>query len=154
MQVQSKHQETKKVPKLTIRYTGNQMSGQLTWKWKVLITGRALRKEGQGNNSICSRWVNMYQFSSVAQSCPTLCDPRDCSTQGFTVHYQLPELAQTHIHQVGDAIQPSHPVIPFFSCLQSFPASGSFPKSQFFASGGQTIGASTSASVLPMNIQD
>ena len=92
-------------------------------------------------------------FSS-AQLWPTLCDSMDCSTRGFPVHHQLPELAQTHIHQVGDAIQPSHPVIPFFSCLQSFPASGSFPKSQFFASGGQSTAASALASVLLMNIQN
>ena len=72
---------------------------------------------------------------------------------GLPVHYQLPEPAWTHVHWVGDAIQPSHLVIPF-SCLQSFPASGSFPVSQFFTSGGQSIGASASASVLQMNIQD
>ena len=70
----------------------------------------------------------------------------DCSTPGFAVHHQLPELAQTHAYWVG--------VIPFSSCPQSFPALESFPMSQFFASGGQSIGASTSASVLPMNIQD
>ena len=93
------------------------------------------------------------QFSSVAQSCPTLCDPMDCSTPGPSVHHQLPEFTQIHVHWVGDAIQPSHPVIPF-SWLQSFPASGSFPMSQFFASGGQRTGASASTSVLPMNIQD
>ena len=94
----------------------------------------------------------LVQFSSVDQSCPTLCDPMDCSMWGFPVHYQLLELAQTHVHQVSDAIQPSHPsVIPFSSCLQSFPASWSFHMSQFFASGGQSIRAS--ASVLPMNIQ-
>ena len=65
-----------------------------------------------------------------------------------------PELAQTQVHQVGDAIHPtiSSSVVPFSSCLQSFPASGSFPLSQFFVSGGQSIGAS--ASVLPVNIQD
>ena len=74
--------------------------------------------------------------------------PMDCSTPGFPVHHQLPELAQAHVHRVGDAIQ------PFFSCLQSFPASGSFLISQFFTSGGQSIGASASASVLLMNIQD
>ena len=84
-----------------------------------------------------------YQFSSVIQSCLTLCDPMDCSMPGLSVHHQLPE----------------HPtilfsVIPFPSCLQSFPASGSFPMSQFSASGGQSIGVSASASVLPMNIQD
>ena len=50
------------------------------------------------------------QFSSVAQSCPTLCDPMNCSTPGLPVHHQLPEFTQTHIHRVGDAIQPSHPL--------------------------------------------
>ena len=50
------------------------------------------------------------QFSSVVQSCLTLCDPMDCSTPGLPVHHQLPELTQTHIHGVGDAIQPSHPL--------------------------------------------
>jgi len=63
------------------------------------------------------------------------------------------ELAQTHVHREGDAIQPPNLCIPFSFCLQSFPASWSFPMSQFFASGGQSIGASTLASVLPMNIQ-
>ena len=58
---------------------------------------------------------------------------------GFPVHHQLSELAQTHVHQVGDAIQPfSSSVVPFSSCLQSFPASGSFLRSQFFTSGGQS----------------
>ena len=50
------------------------------------------------------------QLSLVTQSCLTLCDPMDCSTLGFPVHYQHPELAQTHVHRVGDAIQPSHPL--------------------------------------------
>ena len=66
----------------------------------------------------------------------------DSSTPGFPVLHQLPELAQTHVYRVGDAIQ-----------LQSFPASRSFPVSQFLAFGGQRIGASASTSVLPMNIQ-
>ena len=92
-------------------------------------------------------------FSSVVQLCPTLYDPMDCSTQGLPVHHQLPEVVQTHVHRVIDAIQPSHPVMPFSSCLQSFPASGSFPMCQFFASGGQSIGHWASASVLLMNIQ-
>jgi len=51
-----------------------------------------------------------YPFSSVAQLCPTLWDPRDYSTPGLPVHHQLPELAQTHVHRVGDAIQPPHPL--------------------------------------------
>ena len=72
----------------------------------------------------------------------------DCSVPGFPVHHQLPELAQTHVHGVGDAIQSSHPLLsPPTHPLQPFPASGSFPKSWFFASGGQSIGASASASV-------
>ena len=54
--------------------------------------------------------LTSVQFSWVAQSCPTLRDPMDCSTPGFPVHHQLPELAQTHVHRVGDAIQPSHPL--------------------------------------------
>ena len=96
------------------------------------------------------------QFSSVAQLCPTLCDPLDCSMPGFPVHHQLPELSQTQVHRVNPLVHPpiSSSVVPFSSCLQSFPASGCFPVSQFFASGGQRIGVSASASVLPANIQD
>ena len=51
-----------------------------------------------------------HQFSSVTQSCPTLCDPMNCSTPGLPVHHQLLEFTQTHVHRVGDAIQPSHPL--------------------------------------------
>ena len=54
--------------------------------------------------------IKYHQFSSVTPSCPTLCDPTDCSTPGFPVHHQLPELTQTHVHQVIDAIQQSHPL--------------------------------------------
>ena len=54
--------------------------------------------------------LHSVQFSSVAHSYPTLCDPTDCSTPGFPVHHQLPELTQTHVHRVSDAIQPSHPL--------------------------------------------
>ena len=89
-----------------------------------------------------------------AKSCPScliLCDPIDCSRPDFPVPHYLLEFAQTHVHWVSDAISSS--VIPFSFCLQSFPASGSFPTSQHFASGGQSIGASASVSVLPVNIQ-
>ena len=92
-------------------------------------------------------------YCSVAESCQILCDPMDCSTPGFSVLPYLLEFAQTDVHWVGDAIQTSHPLSPFSSCLQYFPASGSFPMSQLFTSGGQSIGASALASVLPMNIQ-
>ena len=93
------------------------------------------------------------QFSSV-QSCPTLCNSMDSSMSVFPVHHQPPELTQTDIQQVGDAIQPSHPLSspspPAFNLSQD---QGSFPVSLFFASGGQSIGASSSTSILPMNVQ-
>ena len=96
-------------------------------------------------------WKFLVRFSSVTKLCPTLCHPMDCSTLGFPVHHQLPELAQTHVHQVGDDIQPSLPLSsptpPAFNLL----ASGSFPRSHIFASGGQSIGVSASPSVLPVN---
>ena len=97
----------------------------------------------------------VYQFSSVQSlSCVRLCNPMDWSTPGLPVQHQLPEFTQTYAHWVSDSIQPSHPVVPFFSCLQSFPASGSFQMSQLFASDGQSIGVSALSSVLPMSIQD
>ena len=58
----------------------------------------------------CLQSFQSVQFSSVAQSCPTLCDPMNCSTPGLPVHHQLPEFTQTYVHWVGDAIQPSHPL--------------------------------------------
>ena len=90
---------------------------------------------------------------SVIQSCPTLCNPMDCSMPGFLVLHHL--WVSSNLCPLNQwchpAISPS--VIPFFSWLQSFPASGSFLMSWLFASGGQSTGASASASVLPMNIQ-
>ena len=89
---------------------------------------------------------------SVAQSCLTLCNPMDCSTPGFPVPHHLPEFAQTHVHWVSDATQPSHPLLspspPTFNLSRH-----QGPMSQLFSSGGQSIEASASASVLPMNIQ-
>ena len=97
--------------------------------------------------------VSCKVFSSVAQSHPTLCDPMNCSTPGFPVHHQLPDLVQTHVHW---AVMPSNHLILChpLSCLQSFLALQSFLMSQFFALGSQSIGTSASASVLPMNVQD
>ena len=87
----------------------------------------------------------VVQLSSVTQSCPTFCDAMNRSMPGLPVHHQLPEF--TH-----PTISPS--VITISSCPLSFPASGSFPMSQTFQSGGQSIRVSASASVLPMNTQD
>ena len=63
-------------------------------------------------NENCLWDLTVYQFSSVSQSCPILFDPMDCSTPGLPVHHQLPELTQSHVHWVGDTIQPSHPLSP------------------------------------------
>ena len=90
---------------------------------------------------------------SVTQSCPTHWDPVDCSTPAFPVLHCLLEFARTHVHWINDAIQLSHPVIPFSSCLQTFPASGSFPMSQLSMSGNQSIRTSPLELVHTMNIQ-
>ena len=96
----------------------------------------------------------MHQFSSVAQSCPTLCDPMNCSTPGLPVHHHLPKFTQTHVHGVGDAILSiSSSVVPFSSCPQSLPASEFFPVSQLFPWGGQSTGVSALASFLPKKFQ-
>ena len=96
-------------------------------------------------------WDSLLQLSSITQSCPTLCDPMNCSTPGFPVHHQLLELAQTHVHPVGDAIEPSHPLL---SPSAAFSLSQVFSTCRLLPSGGQRIGTSASASVLLMNIQN
>ena len=93
------------------------------------------------------------QFSSVAQSCPTLCDPINCSTPGLPIHHQLPEFTQTHIHRVCDAIQPSHPLSSPSPPVPNPSQHQSFPMSQLFAWGGQSAGASALVSFLPKNTQ-
>ena len=93
-------------------------------------------------------------FSSVAQSFPNLCDHIDCSMRGFPVHHQLLELTQTHVHWVGDATQPSHPLLSPFPPAFNLSQHQSLQMNHFFTSDGQSIGVSALASVLPMNIQD
>ena len=92
-------------------------------------------------------------FQSLSHVRPTLCDPMDCSMPDFPVLHHHPELAQTHIHWVSDAIQLSHPLSspspPAFILSQH----QWFPVSQFFTSGGHSVGISASVSVFPMNIQ-
>ena len=108
------------------------------------------RKMFQKQRQSCS------QFSSVAHSYLTLCDPMDCSTPGLPVHHQFPEFTQTHAHWVGDAIQLYHPLLssspPAFSLSKH--QGLVFPRSQLFALGGQSIGVSASVLVVSMNIQD
>ena len=75
-----------------------------------------LSRKAQGLLGQHEGWA-LLQFTSVARSCPTLCDPMDCSTPGLPVHRQLPEFTQTHVHQVGDAIQPSRPLSSPSLCI-------------------------------------
>ena len=89
------------------------------------------------------------QFSSVAQSCPTLCNPMNHSTPGLPVHHQLPEFTQSHVHRVGDAIQPSHPLSSPSRPAPNPSQHQSFPMSQLFTRGGQSTGVSASASFPP-----
>ena len=133
------------------------------WKgkiWATIWSGRvspedAWRLVGRGNRNYKDFEIvlSRFQFSSVSQWCLTLCNPMDCNTAGHPVHHQLPEFTQTHVHWVGVAIQPSHPLSSSSppALPQSFPASGSFQMSQPFTSGGQNIVVSASTSVLPMN---
>ena len=93
-----------------------------------------------GHFTTCHKPKSSVQLSHSVMS--SSLQPHGLQHSSFPVHHQLSELTQIHVHRVGDVIQPSHPlsspVIPFSSFLQSFPASGSFPMSQFFTSGGQS----------------
>ena len=102
--------------------------------------------------------VNIYhhksvQFSSVTQSCLTLCDPMNLSTPGLPVHHQLLEFTDSCPSSLWCHPDISSSVIPFSSCPQSLPASASFPMSQLFAWGGQSTGVSALASFLPKKSQ-
>ena len=101
-----------------------------------------------GDPSSISEWYNpasacdlgtSVQSSSVTQSCLTLCDPMEWSSPGLPVHHQLPELTQTHVYRVGDAIQPSHPLSSPYPSPSIFPSIRSFPMSQVFASSDQSM---------------
>ena len=85
-----------------------------------------LLEDFKGEKNLRQHFFHMYNIlvSSITQSCLTLCSPMDCSTPGSSVFHYLLEFAQTHVHWVDDAIQPSHPLHLFSSCPQSFWASG------------------------------
>ena len=138
------------------------ISTQAKWLWRVCVCFNFLKPNQMHDYLDCychqlkakqgTITCTMYQFSSAAQSCPALCKPMDCSTPVFPVHHQLSEPTQTHGHWVSPTIQPSHPLsspsLPTFSLFQH---QGLFQ--WVFTSGGQSIGVSASASVLPMNIR-
>ena len=107
---------------------------------------------------LCYEPQNLVQLLSSVQSSRSVVSdslrPHELQHARLPVHHQLPDFTQTHVYRVSDAIQPSHPLLspspPAFSLSQH---QGLFPMSQFFASDGQSIGVSASASILPMNFQ-
>ena len=103
---------------------------------------------------LLSHMVNIVQFSSVTQSCPTLCDPMDFSTPGLSVHHQLPEFTQTHVHWACDTIQPSHPLSSPFPLPSIFPRIRVFSNNSALCIRLPKLCISASASVLRMNIQN
>ena len=127
----------------------------------VMVTTSLVAQMVENLPSMWEIWVQslgfedpLVQFSSVTQSCPTLCDPMNHSMPGLPVHHKLPEFTQTHVHWVDDAIQPSHPL-----SSPSPPAPNPSQHQGLFKwvnseSDGQSIGISASASLLPMNTQD
>ena len=124
-----------------------------TWTW---MTSPIMRCLGPGSRHSTLKgesepYSHLFLFSHSVVSDSLW--PHEMWHTGFPVLHSLPEFAQTHVHWVGIAIQPSHTLAPFSSCLQSFAASGSLPVGQLSTSGGQSIGASASASVLSLNIQ-
>ena len=98
--------------------------------WRIPWTGEPGGLQSRGSQRVGHDWVANTQthvVSSVAQSCLTLCNPMDCSMPGLPVHHQLPEVTQTCVHQVGDAIQPSHPLLsPSPPALNLFQCQGLF----------------------------
>ena len=111
---------------------------------------------GAGNPGMWSLllyWGLNVSCCSVTKLCLTLCNPMDCSTPGFRVFHYLPEFAQTHVLWVSDAIQWSHPLSPLLFLPIIFPSIQVFSNELTLHIGGQSIGASASALVLPINIQ-
>ena len=103
---------------------------------------------------VCSKMGGIVKWLFVVQLCPTLFDPMDCSTPGFPVLHYLLDFAQTHVYWVSDAIQASYHLSPPSAALNLSQHQGVFPVSQLFTAGGQSIGASASATVFSINIQD
>ena len=102
--------------------------------------------------------INFYynifsQFSSVTQSCPTLCDPMDCTLPGLPVYRQLPEFTQTHVHQDGDTIQPSHPLLSPFPPTFNLSQHQSLFQWVTLHMRGESTGVSALASFLPKKSQ-
>ena len=145
--------------KLCLEYALNNICGANDWFQKIYLVYTCKKTPSCVYFSSPKLWlllVNRVSLmlcccSSVAQSCPTLCDPMDYSMPGFPVPHHLLEFAQVHVHWVDDAIQPSHPPSPSSPLPSIFHSIRVFTNE--FTSGGQNIGASASTSVLPENIE-
>ena len=143
--------------KLRLQYFGYLIQRADTLE-KIRMLGK-IKGRGEGASRGWEGWMaSSTQWTcccccSVPQSCPTLCDPMDCSMPG-SLSSPSPRVC-SNLCPLSQWCHPtiSSSVVPFSSCLLSFTASGSFPVSQLFTSGDQSIGASASVSVLPMNIQ-
>jgi len=105
-------EEIKKEIKICIETNENEnTTTQNLWdSVKAVLKGRFIAIQAYLKKQERNQINNLVQFSSVTQSCPTLCDPMNHSTPGLPVHHQLLEFTQTHVHRVSDAIQPSHPL--------------------------------------------
>ena len=103
----TKQQEGEACCKVNTRYRVYLAQSQREMVWSAVPAEFGGRKV-----NFVADMQSSVQFCAVAQSCPTLCDPMNRSTPGLPVHHQLPEFTQTHVHRVGDAIQPSHPLSP------------------------------------------
>ena len=137
--------------------------GQMAWKLPVPQVKQRAGKDGTGLTYLQEGFPpKSWQWSepafcccccSVTQPCLILCNPMDCSTPGFPVLHYLHEFAQTHAHWVGDAMLPSQPLTSPLLLLSIFPSIRDFCNKQLFTSGSPSIGASASATLLPVNIQ-
>ena len=140
----------------TVKYRHNdaqQISGIYSMNnWNIISNEKQL-PISPSRGLLCFYVFKTFQFSLVAQSCPTLCDPMNPSMPGLPVHHQLPEFTQTHVHRVSDAIQPSHPLSSPSPPAPNPSQHQSFPISQLFAWGGQSTGVSAPASFLPKKSQ-
>ena len=122
-----------------------------------ITSGKVFAREKKKDRCTGVTWPledKSVQFSSAAQSCPTLCDPMDCSTPGLPVPHQLLEFTQTLAHWVGDDIQPSHPLSSLLLPPSIFPSIRVFSNDSALHIRWPNIGVSASASALLMNIQD
>ena len=149
----------------TLMAESEELKSLLTGKEKVDLKPQHSEKWDLGiwsHQFMANRWGNTgnndrfyFQFSSVAQLCPTLCDPMNCSTPGLPVHHQLPEFTKTHVHWVGEAIQPSHPLwSPSSPALNLFQHQDLFKWISSLHQVAKVLEFSASTLVLPMNTQD